>query len=272
MQWNATFSIGVEKIDNQHQRLFQLTTELEQELAGRQAAETVGKALKFLVEYTSYHFKDEESLMAQINYPDLEAHRALHKQLIDKVRTILLDIRAGRLPTVADLITFLYQWIVEHIEQEDKQIGAAIQELQRRSAPSDTPADIISQSTTHEIKANLTRIQALRKQQLITDTDVDTLKKALIDKFIRKFKPASMVEVVEEYNGLKALFDAGLIAEAELDLIRPRFAEKIDMNVMLAGDQAIEASLAHLNALVEAKLIDKTESDHHKQRLLKKIH
>ena len=164
MQWNSTFSIGVEKIDDQHQRLFQLATQLEEELAGRQAAETVGEALKLLVDYTSYHFKDEERLMAQINYPELETHRALHKQLIDKLRGILLDIRAGRPLTVADLISVLYRWIVEHIEQEDKKIGVAIQSLRRRSAPSDAPANKVGQSTALEVKANPTKIQTPQKR------------------------------------------------------------------------------------------------------------
>jgi hemerythrin len=221
MPWNSTFSIGVEKIDGQHQRLFQLAIQFEKELAGRQAAETVGEALKFLVDYASYHFKDEESLMAQINYPDLEEHRARHKELINKVRAILLDIRAGRSFTVADLISFLYQWIVEHIEQEDKKIGDAIKAVRHRTAPSDTPEDIVGQSTTHEIKANLTNIQILRNRQLITDTDVEAYKINLLYKFIRKFKPISTIEVIEEYAGLKALLEAGLITEAEWTLFGP---------------------------------------------------
>ena len=66
------FSIGVDKIDSHHQRIFQLATQLEEKLVSWKAAETVGDALKFHVEYTSYHFKYEESLMARINYPDLE--------------------------------------------------------------------------------------------------------------------------------------------------------------------------------------------------------
>ena len=150
MQWNSSFSIGVEKIDSQHQRLFHLVSRLEKELAGQQSADTVGQALKFLVDYTSYHFKDEESLMAQINFAELEAHRLLHNQLIDQVRAILLDIRAGSLITVADLTSFLYRWIVDHIEQEDKQIGRAVQALQSSSTASQKPAEIVRQPTTRQ--------------------------------------------------------------------------------------------------------------------------
>ena len=270
MQWNSTFSIGVDKIDEQHQRLFQLATQLEEELAGRQAAETVGDALKLIVDYTSYHFKDEESLMAQINYPDLESHRALHKQLIDKVRAILLDIRLGRPLTVADLISFLYQWIVEHIEKEDKKIGVAIQARRQSSAPSEMPEDMVGQSTTHEIKAILNKIQILRKRQQISDADVVAYKKNLLDKFIDKFKPTSTIEVIEEFAGLKALLDAGLITEAEMVAIRPRFAEQIDLKKILANDGVVEASLANLKVLVGEKLIDEAACDHYKKQLLKK--
>lgn len=272
MQWNSTFSIGVEKIDGQHKRLFELATRLEQELAGQQAAKTVGEALKFLVDYTIYHFKDEESLMAQINYPDLEAHQTLHKQLIDKVRAILLDVRAGRLPTVADMTNFLFQWIVEHIEQEDKKVGRAIQALSHPSTLPDTPADILRQSATHLIKANLTKIQMLRKKSLINDTDAQVYKRKLVDKFIRKFTPTSMIEVIEEYEGVKALCGAGLITEAEMEAIRPRFAEKIDLKGLLANDKTVESSQAYLDLLVGEKLIEETVRDRYKKQLLRKSH
>jgi hemerythrin-like metal-binding protein len=272
MQWNSTFSIGVEKIDGQHKRLFELATLLEQELSGQQAAKSVGKALKFLVDYTIYHFKDEESLMAQINYPELDAHQALHKQLIEKVRAILLDVRAGRLPTVADLTSFLFQWIVEHIEQEDKKVGHAIQALSHRSASSDTPADILRQSATHLIKANLTKIQMLRKKSLINDIDAQAYKQNLVDKFIGNFTPTSMIEVIEEYEGIKALCDAGLMTEAEMEAIRPRFAEKIDLKGLLADDNTVELSLAHLDLLVGEKLIEAAACDRYKKRLLRKSH
>ena len=272
MQWNSTFSIGVEKIDGQHQRLFKLVNRLEQELAGQQSAEIVGEALKFLVDYTRYHFKDEESLMVQINYPDIEAHQAQHKKLIDNVRGILLDIRAGRLHTVADLTSFLYHWIVKHIEQEDKKIGSAILALARFSDQSDTPVEIVRHSTTQEIKTNLTKLQVLRKQQRISDNDAEAYKKNLIDKFILKFNPTSTIEVIEEYTGLKALLNTGLITEAEMDVIRPRFAEKIDLKEILANDNAVKASMAHLNVLVEEKIIDEVVRDHYKGKLLRKIH
>jgi len=270
MQWNSTFSIGVEKIDGQHRRLFQLANQLEKELAGQQSAESVGEALKFLVDYTSYHFKDEESLMAQISYPDLGAHRELHKQLIDKVRALLLDIRTGGLPTVADLISFLYQWIVEHIEQEDKKIGSAVREYQRFSAASDTPADIVRRSTTHEINANLTKLRVLLEKQVVTVTDAQAYKTTLLDKFISGFKPTSTIEVIEEYAGLKALVDAELITASEMEAIRPRFAERIDLQAMLTNDHAVGASMAHLHELVGQGLIDAAACERHAKRLLGK--
>ena len=271
MQWNPGFSIGVDKIDDQHKRLFQLADQLEQALTGQQASETMGRALKFLVDYTSYHFKDEESLMFQITFAEYEAHRALHKQLIESVRNILLDIRKGHLPPVAELIRFLNHWIVEHIEHEDKKIGAAIQAIQNGFDRPDQKIDMIKQSTTHELKNNLAKIASLVEQQLITDADLEVHKKELLDKFIRKFKPASTVEVIEEFNSLQALHADGLITEADQERILPRFSEKIDLAVLLAGDHSIEASLAHLNALVEKKLITEAVREPFKRRLLKQI-
>lgn len=105
-----------------------------------------------------------------------------------------------------------------------------------------------------------------------TEADVAAYKQNLLDTFIRQFRPTSTIEVIEAFAGLKAPLDAGLITEAEMDAIRPRFAERIDLKGILANDSIDEALLAHLNVWVGEKLIDEAACDHYKKQVLRKIH
>ncbi len=127
MIWYDNYNIGVEEIDTQHQKLAATIRKLQKSLANGRFSPGAGETLKFLVEYTRKHFSDEEALMAEINYEELEAHQELHKKLVAQIVEILLDLKKGRRLDAYELIDFLTDWLIHHIVQEDKKIGRAME-------------------------------------------------------------------------------------------------------------------------------------------------
>jgi len=63
--WSDELSIGIPKIDTEHQKLVSI--------------------LNQLVEYTQFLFTQEEKRMADADYPDLHLHECQHRQLVEKV-------------------------------------------------------------------------------------------------------------------------------------------------------------------------------------------
>ena len=71
MKWTPDLSVGIEKIDGQHQEMFKMA---EQLFSADNAAKGAGffeELLGFLDEYTKKHFADEEAYMESIGYPGL---------------------------------------------------------------------------------------------------------------------------------------------------------------------------------------------------------
>lgn len=126
MEWHEIYSIGVESIDSQHKQLVHMVSRLQATLAGGDINQEVANALRFLVDYTKRHFADEEKLMAEIDYEELEHHRELHKKLINDVVHILLQIKKGKAIDPYAFIDFLTDWLINHIRYEDKKIGKAM--------------------------------------------------------------------------------------------------------------------------------------------------
>ncbi len=129
MEWYDDYNIDVEPIDDQHRELVNVVTRLQESLSSSAANTEIGEALKFLVQYTQQHFKDEERLMTTIEFAELDSHKKMHAKLIDDVKNILLDLKKGKSIHPYELIDFLTEWLINHIRNEDKKIGRALEKF-----------------------------------------------------------------------------------------------------------------------------------------------
>lgn len=73
-------------------------------------------------DYMKYHFDDEEAFMKSIGYPDLEEHARIHKSIIDSMITLITEISNVN-EMKEQLLVIAKKWLLEHILQEDMQIG-----------------------------------------------------------------------------------------------------------------------------------------------------
>jgi hemerythrin len=135
VQWSDVHKIGHEKIDSQHRKLVGLVAELQHAIGTENESETASNTLKALVDYTQYHFQDEEALMASIGFSELERHKYQHRQLLEQVVEILTELRCGKPLEAEKLVDFLMDWLTDHILSEDTKIGVAIRARQRISTP-----------------------------------------------------------------------------------------------------------------------------------------
>ena len=115
-KWSDKFSLGISKIDEQHQYLFSLGNEIEH----ISLAESKQSVMK-LFNYINNHFKDEEEYQKEIGFPLFKSHRDAHNNLITKFNSII----EKKIETEEDLEEFklfLYRWLVDHIVHEDMKI------------------------------------------------------------------------------------------------------------------------------------------------------
>ena len=121
MQWDTTMSVGVPKLDNQHQILIDLINEVY-EAERLHDEHQMTSLLDQMREYAVMHFLFEEECMEQSGYPDLEAHRALHDAFNDKVDKFQQEIFAKT--NFSQIFMFLSRWLTDHIMKEDMKYSA----------------------------------------------------------------------------------------------------------------------------------------------------
>jgi hemerythrin-like metal-binding protein len=115
IEWNDSYLIGVDEIDNQHKSIVKLANSISPKSTKLEIASSVMELYK----YTRTHFHDEELIMEQNNYPDLNVHKEMHNKLIEKLNEISPTMLHG--DDAIEIFKILtVRWIVQHIMVHDK--------------------------------------------------------------------------------------------------------------------------------------------------------
>lgn len=132
--WNDSFKLGSDLVDAQHRKLFELLSDLIESCETGAENTKLEESLNFLVNYTVQHFKAEENLQIHYDYPDYERHRKLHEDFKETVGELVQRFAdSGSTKELSDdMNKIVARWLVNHIQVEDKKIGAYIRGLEKQ--------------------------------------------------------------------------------------------------------------------------------------------
>lgn len=118
--WSDSYSVGNKELDSQHKELFniinKLNTLIDKEITGN----SISKLLIDMSNYVEIHFRTEERLLEEINYPGYHDQMNSHEDFI--LKTIDLFDTYNTDPEAIDLVeinNYLFNWLSEHILKED---------------------------------------------------------------------------------------------------------------------------------------------------------
>lgn len=132
-EWDSIYSVGDEFIDNQHKRLFQIANRFYNAYQARQARTVLGSIFDELIDYTILHFKDEEELLRQHNFPEFHQHKRNHEKLIGLVSRYKEQFEQGDEGIETRVLDFLKLWLNGHIMGMDRQYKPYIAESSIRT-------------------------------------------------------------------------------------------------------------------------------------------
>jgi hemerythrin len=122
--WKEDFRLGIDEIDKQHKRLFDIANEAYDLLKNEFAIDKydhIVDIIKELKDYTIYHFDYEEDYMKSIGFKKLLSHKVLHDDFKEKINNIDLDkIDQNQDEYIKDILNFLVDWIEKHILKDDR--------------------------------------------------------------------------------------------------------------------------------------------------------
>ena len=116
------------RIDTEHKKLFEIGERAYQLLIDKYDMDKYDKIVEVIEElkaYTVYHFNAEEKYMMSINYKRLFTQKIDHAFVIEKLDEINLNkIDENQDEAIMKILTFLNEWLVNHIIEKDLLITA----------------------------------------------------------------------------------------------------------------------------------------------------
>jgi hemerythrin-like metal-binding protein len=121
LNWQASYECGENTIDQEHQKLIDLAnTLIESAFTREMNPHGFENAMDQLLTHIVMHFADEEIILEQHHYIDLEAHKAAHKALIEHALRLRKSATEGEV-TIGDWVNFIAdQVIAHHMLKEDR--------------------------------------------------------------------------------------------------------------------------------------------------------
>ena len=123
-EWSDDYLIGIEMVDEQHKKWIEIYNEAHDRMMDDGLTvnkRDIGKdALKKMIEYGKFHFSFEEKFMEKIGFPEIEDHKKIHENFVQKLDSLALQLRQGIYVLNSEIIKLIENWLVDHILNEDR--------------------------------------------------------------------------------------------------------------------------------------------------------
>lgn len=123
ISFSAQFSVGIKGIDGQHAKIMDYINQVHAAVKTEKSLDHIKTILSDLANFTVDHFQTEEKYFDKYAYPDSDNHKKIHKKLLEKVSEIISTINKGEKVNLIEVLTFLKNWLQDHILVQDKKYG-----------------------------------------------------------------------------------------------------------------------------------------------------
>ena len=124
-EWDDSYSVGNEEIDNQHKKWISLYNQLDDALLSNEQdrlSHIQSEILQQMTEYVDYHFTYEEKYMRDIDFPEAENHWRMHKNFRDEIYRLCRDHQNGSIILNTEILDKIKRWFAEHIMLQDMKL------------------------------------------------------------------------------------------------------------------------------------------------------
>ncbi len=119
--WTNDLALHISDVDAQHKQLINIMNELHSAMSANKSQTIILDVVSRLKDYINTHFSYEENLFDNSAYPKSREHKFIHKTFIEKVDAFEKDLKSGRVTVSMEIMRFLKDWLVKHIQGTDRQ-------------------------------------------------------------------------------------------------------------------------------------------------------
>ena len=217
--------IGIDEIDEEHRRLFELIASTDAAL--KSSADPIGQAMLLINELKQYavtHFAHEESYMESIQDPELPRQKKEHAAFIEKVNSYSFDAvnESTAKDIIMELLEYLSKWLMSHILGSDILIGQ-FKTNEKPAIPVFTQEFIVGVDLIDE--EHKTLFEIIGKIHTAIKTELVHDKFDVIVDILGELKEYTRVHFADEENYMREIGYDGL---AYQEMLHQKFIDKLN--------------------------------------------
>jgi len=125
VSWSSKMETGIEEIDRQHKRLFEIAEKLYEAKNGDPESLNIGIAAttEELLDYAKIHFDTEEGIMENAGFEGYAEHKKIHAAFQEEAKAYQARIneRTEDVFLAMEIMNFMIDWIIGHISVKDQE-------------------------------------------------------------------------------------------------------------------------------------------------------
>ena len=128
IEFDDSLITGNETIDSQHKELIDCIQKFVNSCEDNSSADKSDEMLKYLIDYTVFHFTAEEKLQEDVSYPGLKEHRAKHEEFKETLAQLEDKMKAEGTSEAfaAEIKDKVVDWLFNHIKVFDRSVAEFI--------------------------------------------------------------------------------------------------------------------------------------------------
>ncbi len=123
IKYSDYYTVSVEEFNGAHRTIMDYINAVHAAVKADADMAQIRKILVDMAEFTIGHFASEERQFVKHQYPEYDAHKRLHEDLLGKVKSIIDKLGSGEEVNLIDVLKFLRHWLQAHILIVDKKYG-----------------------------------------------------------------------------------------------------------------------------------------------------
>jgi len=124
MDWDVKkFDVLVPLMNSQHEKLIAIMNKLYDRADAKAPKTELNTLLVELRDYTIKHFREEEAMLQQMNFPQFARHKSIHEKLLEDFGNHYQAFSQGKGEVSPEFFEFLRLWLTAHIMHIDRKYG-----------------------------------------------------------------------------------------------------------------------------------------------------
>ncbi len=121
VEFNTKMKTGIEEMDEQHSRIIDMANDIYKAFEIKENQKQIKEMLKTFVDYTAWHFSNEERYFDEFDFEYQESHKKAHNTFTSKVQDFVKKYDRGRVQAHQEIMAFIKEWLETHFTTEDQQ-------------------------------------------------------------------------------------------------------------------------------------------------------